>query len=132
MSRGAPTMSVGIVAALALGACWRSSATPVAEPPPEPTASPPMRPTRPEREPTMLDRFEQFADDICSCQDTACVQRVTDEMTKWSQDQNDAPRLSDEDTKRAVEIADRLGQCMRTAMTPPSQSPPPSSGSGTP
>lgn len=67
-----------------------------------------------------MQAMERFVEDMCSCSDSPCAQRVVDEMTRWSQDQAKAsqepPPLSEEDTKRATEMAERMGQCMQNAM----------------
>lgn len=64
--------------------------------------------------------MERFTEDMCNCRDAQCSQRVVDEMTRWSQEQarsdaEPAP-MSEDDTKRAVEIAERMGACMQNAM----------------
>jgi hypothetical protein len=68
-----------------------------------------------------MDVMERFADDMCSCADSACTQRVVDEMTRWSQDQiksgRETPQMTEEDTKRAAEIGERMGSCMQRAMS---------------
>ena len=64
--------------------------------------------------------MERFTDEMCNCRDPQCSQRVVDEMTRWSQEQAksdaEAPPMSEEDTKRAVEIGERMGACMQNAM----------------
>src|SRR5690242_13131135 len=42
--------------------------------------------TKRDRVEQAMQKFEQFADDLCLCKDTACVQAVADAMTKWSTD----------------------------------------------
>jgi hypothetical protein len=68
-----------------------------------------------------MKKMSEFKDKMCACKDTKCVQGVSDEMTKWSQeqakDQRDPPRMSDEDTKRATAIGEEMGKCMQTAMS---------------
>lgn len=65
-------------------------------------------------------KFMKFTDDMCACKDSACAQRVSDEMTKWSQEmsrsEREPPRMTEEDQKRAAEIGERMGKCMQTAM----------------
>ena len=46
-----------------------------------------------------MQMMEKFADELCACQDPACAQTVTDEITRWSQEQSrnriEAPKLSE-------------------------------------
>jgi len=62
----------------------------------------------------------EFKDKMCACKDTKCVQAVSDEMTKWSQDMTkdnqEPPKFTDEDTKRATAIGEQMGKCMQAAM----------------
>jgi hypothetical protein len=64
--------------------------------------------------------MERFGDEMCACKDTACAQKVSDEMTKWSQeeakDQKESPKMTEDDIKRATAIGERMGKCMQTAM----------------
>ena len=120
----------------ALSACWRDSAPPPQAPEPPPADPPPAR--RPAPRPLTdteqaMQMMEKFADDLCACQDPACAQTVSDEMTRWSQEQArnriEAPKLSDEDMKHMVEVGERMGRCMQNAMAGGSTSP---GGSGAP
>jgi hypothetical protein len=66
-------------------------------------------------------KMNEFADKMCACKDTHCAQGVSDEMTKWAQDmaknEQEPPKMSDEDQKKAVEIGTRMGDCMQNAMS---------------
>jgi hypothetical protein len=79
-------------------------------------------------EPGLADRaakamamMNQFTDQMCACRDTACAQRVSDEMTKWSQEeaQHDRkpPKFTTEQTKHFTEVGERMGKCMQQAMS---------------
>lgn len=66
-----------------------------------------------------------FADRICACGDAKCVEQVAQDMTRWSQEMEanqDADKLSDEQTKEASQIAERMSNCMQQVL----------SGSGSP
>lgn len=67
-----------------------------------------------------LEAMERFRDQLCACKDPACVQRVSDEMTRWSQEmsrtQRNPPKMSDQDVERATAIGEKMGQCMQAAM----------------
>ena len=66
-----------------------------------------------------MPKMEAFRDEMCACHDVACVQQVSDEMVKWSQElakTNKQPKLSDDQTKRATEIGQTMAACMTTAM----------------
>lgn len=77
-----------------------------------------------ERTMTALAKMTEFADKMCACHDTTCAQKVSDEMTKWAQEQatkqtRRPPKMSEQMTKRFTELGERLGKCMQQAMTPP-------------
>ncbi|HEY1811702.1 MAG TPA: hypothetical protein VGG74_05055 [Kofleriaceae bacterium] len=66
-----------------------------------------------------LDKMSSFKDEMCTCKDSACAQRVADEMTKWAQAQvrdSEPPKMSDEQTQRATKLGEQMGTCMQTAM----------------
>jgi hypothetical protein len=64
-----------------------------------------------------------FTDEMCSCVDAACAEKVSDAMTKWgsemAKEAQPPLRLDDAITKRFTEIGQRLGTCMSRAMTVP-------------
>ncbi|HEX4449781.1 MAG TPA: hypothetical protein VH143_02870 [Kofleriaceae bacterium] len=66
---------------------------------------------------SMLVKMSEFKDKICACPDQTCVEGVSDEMKKWTDDLKQQgvkdPRLNDDQTKRATEIGEALGKCMR-------------------
>jgi len=67
----------------------------------------------------MMAKMTEFKDKMCACADTACAQKVSDEMTKWSQEQikgGAPPKMSEDDTKKATQIATDMGACMQKAM----------------
>jgi hypothetical protein len=68
-----------------------------------------------------LKKMGEFRDEMCACSDTACVQKASDEMARWSQEQardneDPPPRMSDEQMKRATAIGEEMGKCMQRAM----------------
>ena len=67
-----------------------------------------------------------FKDEMCQCTTNACAQNVSDEMTKWGQEQardrNEPPKLTDEETKQFTDLGEQMGKCMQKAMSEP---PPP-------
>jgi hypothetical protein len=67
--------------------------------------------------------LRRFKDEMCQCQDAACAQRVSEEMTKWGEEQaKDAvepPRMTDDESKAATEIGMKMGECMQRAMGVP-------------
>jgi hypothetical protein len=68
-----------------------------------------------------MDKMAEFKDKMCACHDSACAERVADEMTKWSQEMSkewrNPPKMTDADTQRAQAIGEEMGKCMQTAMT---------------
>jgi hypothetical protein len=69
----------------------------------------------------------RFKDELCQCTTSACAQKVSDEMMKWSQDQarveQKPPKMSEEETKVFSEIGEQMGRCMQKAMS--AELPPP-------
>ena len=65
--------------------------------------------------------MRHFRDELCKCKDSACAQHVSDDMTKWGQemakDNEEPPRMTDEETKEATEIGEAMGKCMQQAMS---------------
>lgn len=66
----------------------------------------------------------RFRDQFCACTDANCATRVSDDMTKWSQeatkqwgeDQNHA-KFTEEQTKEMSRVAQQMAECMSKAMT---------------
>jgi hypothetical protein len=77
----------------------------------------------------------KFKDEMCQCTTSECAQRISDEMTKWGQEQSkdmtEPPKLSDEETKAFTALGEQMGKCMQKAMSvpldalQPSEPPPP-------
>jgi hypothetical protein len=61
-----------------------------------------------------------FEDEMCACKDSPCAQRVSDEMTKWGEEQardnREPPKMSDEEVKQFTQIGEHMGKCMQKAM----------------
>jgi hypothetical protein len=62
----------------------------------------------------------KYKDQFCACKDSACAQRVSDDMTKWGQEEarNNAepPKMTEEETKAFTQIGEEMGKCMQKAM----------------
>src|SRR5207302_8223775 len=57
-------------------------------------------------------KMGEFKDRICACKDSACGTRVSDEMTKWAQDNASKmgdEKLDDDTMKKATEIGEQMG-----------------------
>ena len=67
-----------------------------------------------------LDKMDYFAGEMCQCKDTACAQRVSDEMMKWGQDNARSMdrefKPNEDETKRMAQITQRMTDCMTKAM----------------
>ncbi|HWO22162.1 MAG TPA: hypothetical protein VNO30_25540 [Kofleriaceae bacterium] len=134
-------MKRGIVVALLAAGCWKSSPPPAtvtdAERPlaqePAPSPSPgkhhaarpaPQRPRGSSAD--ALAKLDEFADDMCACADRTCVDAVTQEMTRWSQEMRDEfkdLKPTDEETAQATRSMERLSKCMTAAMSAGSAGP---------
>jgi len=105
-----------------LAACWRSSPPPPAPPPtPEQPAARPQRIAPPRRSIDItFEAMERFTEDMCRCQDAPCAQRVSEDLSRWANDQSksdaDPPEMTAEDQARAMDIGQRMGTCMQNAM----------------
>jgi hypothetical protein len=68
----------------------------------------------------VMAKMVEFKDQMCACKDMACAQKVSDGMTTWSQEmakqQDEPPKLTEEETKQATQIGEQLGRCMQKAM----------------
>lgn len=88
-----------------------------------------LRPARPDPVEALFARLATFERAMCECTDlqypssSECVQRVSDDMTRWGAEQTKQmpvpPKLDDRQMKRASEMGERVGRCMQRAMTPP-------------
>jgi hypothetical protein len=62
-----------------------------------------------------------FKDQLCACKDAACVEKVSDAMTKWSMEMSKKeippPKMTEADTKQAAAIGEEMGKCMQAAMS---------------
>lgn len=86
----------------------------VAEPEPPAQAEPPRDPSRAVA--ATLARLERFSDEMCGCPDRDCVDRVVDDMMRWSHDLTSAgegsPLVNGVQGARAKAAADRVSRCM--------------------
>lgn len=118
------------VSSLVLGACGGSSKPAAQEPAPttatdqqtlsntQPAAATPAEPATPSSR--VMAKMQEFTVAMCDCKDADCAKRVSDEMTKWSQQeaqtQKEPVKMSEEDMKQATELGTRMGECMQRAM----------------
>ena len=66
-----------------------------------------------------ISKLSGFKDQMCKCTDATCAQKVSEEMTTWTQqtqkDQKQA-KPSDEEQKKMADITKQLTDCMTKAM----------------
>jgi len=69
----------------------------------------------------VMAQFEAFADEACTCVDSACVTKVSEKMTTWAQQvAKQAPadqKPNEKWMKKATALGERLTTCMTKAMT---------------
>jgi hypothetical protein len=62
----------------------------------------------------------EFKAKMCACQDAKCAELVSNEMTKWGEEQakdtREPAKMSEEETKAFVQIGEDMGKCMQRAM----------------
>jgi hypothetical protein len=67
-----------------------------------------------------MKQMKLYRDQFCACKDSACAQKVSDDMTKWGQemakDDVEPPKMSEEETKEFTAIGEEMGKCMQKAM----------------
>jgi hypothetical protein len=67
-----------------------------------------------------MEAMKRFKNEMCACAsgDSQCAMRVSEEMTKWAQDNavKSDDKMSDEDMKAATEIGMQMANCMAAAM----------------
>jgi hypothetical protein len=79
---------------------------------------------------TAMQKLREYTEQMCACSDQTCMQRVADDMTKWSQEmakqQTEPVKMSDEEVKVATDLGTRMGECMNRLMAngQPTQSQP--------
>ena len=70
-----------------------------------------------------LAAMTRFKDEFCQCTTSACAQRVSDKMTKWSQEQakieHEPPKMTDEQSKLFTDLGEQMAKCMQKAMSVP-------------
>lgn len=104
-----------------LVACGSQPPQPVANraPPPPADAAAPAPPKPRSETDRMMAKMGEFRDAFCKCSDTPCAQRVSDEMSRWAQQQekhDEAPKMSEADMQQATEISQQMSACMMKAM----------------
>jgi hypothetical protein len=76
-------------------------------------------------------KYTEFKDQMCKCTDKACADKVTEAMTKWTQDfqkessGDKAAKASEEDTKKMTSIMEDLAKCQAKVMAAAAPPPPP-------
>jgi hypothetical protein len=67
-------------------------------------------------------KLTDIKDQMCACKDSACANKLNDEMTKWNQEQDKsdpaAVLFDEESQKKMTELTKQLTDCMTRAMTP--------------
>jgi hypothetical protein len=76
-------------------------------------------------------KLTDFKNRMCECKDAACASKVTEDMTKWSQEWaknsgGQAAKMSEADAKKTAEITTEMGNCsakIQAAAAPPATPP---------
>jgi len=105
-----------ILIAMVFAACGGSTPAPApAAPPPPPPPADAAAPPESAAAEAILTKFNAFADDMCKCTTKDCVQKVSDQMTAWGNEQakQPDPKPTEEQAKRLEAIGGRLGECLQ-------------------
>ena len=63
-----------------------------------------------------MKKLEEFTDQICECEDQACIDKVNKEMTEWMKANADkAKEPSDSDKETATKLMARMMKCAKAA-----------------
>lgn len=67
-------------------------------------------------------KMEEFKTNMCKCTDAACATKVTEDMTKWSQEfaktASKDQKIDEATTKKMTELTMAMSECAQKAMTP--------------
>jgi hypothetical protein len=100
-----------------LFACGGSPPPAAPAPPPPPPPADAAAPAADAWFTEAMVKMSGFADAMCACKDVACAKKVSDDMTEWGQvmekQHPDPPKLTEEQTKNASDVGQRMGECMQ-------------------
>ena len=108
----AVVLAGGLLAAC--GGSSKSAATPIENKPATVAEEPPPpQPTDVER---AFATFAELEKAMCACTDADCANRISGELTKWSEATAAAPpKMTPAEEQRAIEFATRMVECMQKA-----------------
>jgi hypothetical protein len=72
--------------------------------------------------PDMIARMGSFRDDMCTCKDKPCAERVTEALTRWGEQMAARPvrdaehKITEEENRQMAELAEAMTKCMTAAM----------------
>ena len=74
----------------------------------------------PNRSKRVMAEMARIRDQMCACKDMACAQHVSEELTKFGQqearDNPDPPKLTEEETKQLTQTGEDMGRYMQKTM----------------
>jgi hypothetical protein len=67
-------------------------------------------------------KMAEFKDKMCACKDKACTEKVSEDMTKWSQEAAKAggdkeAKVTEDDAKKMAVVTEEMTKCMTKIMT---------------
>lgn len=79
----------------------------------------------------VLAKMTELKTKMCACKDPDCAKKVSDELTRWTQDQSSKKKALDEaGQKQADALGSEMGDCMARATRTTTASAAPAAGSG--
>jgi hypothetical protein len=112
-----------VLLAVMLAACGCGKQSPAQQP----VANPASKADAPVKSvASAVAKMTAFRDQMCTCADKACIDRISQDMTTWAQrlrEQGADINISDAEEQQIAEIADGLTKCMTDAMTRSGSSP---------
>ena len=71
---------------------------------------------------TAMAKMQEFKTNMCKCTDAACATKVTEDMTKWSQEfaktASKDQQIDEATTQKLTELTIAMSECAQKAMTP--------------
>jgi hypothetical protein len=70
----------------------------------------------------VIARMVELKDKMCACKDKACTEKVTEELTRWGQEQAKATgdkvvNLSEDERKKSATVSEEMSKCMAKVVT---------------
>ncbi|MBT8493398.1 MAG: hypothetical protein KJO07_10110 [Deltaproteobacteria bacterium] len=62
-----------------------------------------------------LAKLEEFSEQMCKCSDTACADKVNDELLEWMSANANSKDPGEQDKTRATKLTNKMVECAKKA-----------------